>query len=66
VDEVRPVVPCRVPMVGEFEFEVQSRTDLYISTSLVRDGIWEQFETDLVRRLVDPGSLFVDGGANLG
>ncbi len=60
------IVPCGVPDVGEFIVEVQHRFDRWITTALVDEGIWEAFETELVRRLVEPGVLFVDAGANLG
>jgi len=41
-------------------------TDIYISRSLADCGIWEPFETDLVRREIQPGDTVLDIGANIG
>jgi FkbM family methyltransferase len=49
-----------------FEFLVHRRTDLYISGDLLRDKIWEPFETTVLGRLCAPGDVVVDLGANIG
>lgn len=40
--------------------------DRIVSAALRRDGIWEPFETALVRDCLQPGNVFVDVGSNLG
>jgi FkbM family methyltransferase len=40
--------------------------DRHVSESLLETGTWEPFETEVIRRLLAPGALFVDCGANLG
>jgi FkbM family methyltransferase len=40
--------------------------DLLIAPWLLIHGEWEPEETELVKRLIKPGDVFVDAGANLG
>jgi FkbM family methyltransferase len=57
----------RIPGVDRtLHIEVHPDHDLYISEGIAATGAWEPFETELVRRLVRPGQLFVDCGANIG
>jgi FkbM family methyltransferase len=46
--------------------EVYAEGDLYISTQIAETGQWESFETALVQRLLRPGDVFLDIGANIG
>jgi len=48
------------------KLEVHSRGDTHISEQIRKEGIWEAFETELVRRSLKPGHAFLDAGANLG
>lgn len=41
-------------------------TDIYISRSLSEWGVWEPFETDLVRGEIGAGATVLDLGANIG
>jgi FkbM family methyltransferase len=41
-------------------------TDLLIAPWLLMHGEWEPEETELVKKLIKPGDVFVDAGANLG
>ena len=43
-----------------------AETDIHISRSLAACGVWEPFETDLVRREIQPGDTVLDIGANIG
>ena len=45
---------------------MHDETDLHVSRQLRERGIWEPFETELLRRSLAPGSRFLDVGANLG
>jgi FkbM family methyltransferase len=47
-------------------FHLHTSRDRYISEGIAELGIWEALETEVVRRLVRPGEVFVDCGANLG
>ena len=45
---------------------VHAEGDIHISTQLRERGLWEPFETELIRRSLAPGARFLDAGANLG
>jgi FkbM family methyltransferase len=45
---------------------LQRRSDQYISAEIAQGQIWEPLETEVVRRLLQPGALFLDVGANIG
>ena len=45
---------------------VHGQQDKYVSQQIREQGIWEPYETSLVLKLLGPGSVFVDVGANLG
>jgi len=59
-------ITANVPSLGEFSFYVHRRSDIYISGDLVRDRIWEPFETKVFCRLCKQGDFVVDIGANIG
>ena len=60
-------VPLRVPGVDEsLKMNVHARGDIHISTRIREEGIWEPFETELLRRVLKPGDCFLDAGANIG
>ena len=52
--------PCRH---GEMIF---NRNDLYIGRSLQLYGEFSELEVDLLRRLIQPGAVVVEAGANIG
>ncbi len=60
------LIQANVPGMGLFDFAVHTRVDQYISGDLVRDGIWEPFETEIFRRLCRPDDFVLDLGANIG
>ena len=45
---------------------VHGQKDKFVSRQIREQGIWEPYEMSLVLRLLHPGSVFVDVGANLG
>ena len=45
---------------------LHSENDRYISEEIATLGQWESLETEVVRRLLGPGSLLLDCGANIG
>jgi FkbM family methyltransferase len=40
--------------------------DLFVSSLLIRDSVYEEFEVGLLEQLLSPGKVFVDVGAQLG
>jgi FkbM family methyltransferase len=60
-------VALRVPGLSDgFQLHVHASLDIHISRQLSENGIWETFETELLRRSLSPGARFLDVGANLG
>ena len=45
---------------------VHGLQDQHVSRRIREDGIWEPYETSLLLRLLQPGDVFVDVGANIG
>jgi FkbM family methyltransferase len=45
---------------------VHSERDVHISRQIREEGIWEAFETELLRRSLTVGNRFLDAGANIG
>lgn len=41
-------------------------TDKVITQAIIRDGIWEKAETEVIKSLLRPGDTFIDVGANVG
>ena len=50
----------------QLNFALHSANDRYISHDISVLGEWEPLETEVVVRLLNPGAVFVDCGANLG
>ena len=65
-DQKSVLITANVPSLGEFSFYVHRRPDIYISGDLLRDRIWEPFETKVFCRLCKQGDFVVDIGANIG
>lgn len=58
---------ARVPGLDRaLSLVVHEHDDRHVSERIVNEGVWEPFETELVRRLLTPDCLFVDCGANIG
>ena len=55
-----------VPGVGTFQMYTHEKGDKYISRQISEHGVWEPFESRLVARLLKPGDVFLDLGANIG
>jgi FkbM family methyltransferase len=47
-------------------FEVHADNDKHVSERIATEGVWEPFETSVIQRLIRPGDLVADCGANLG
>lgn len=64
------IVPARVPGTDvALTLSVHEHNDKHVSQRIVAEGVWEPFETEIIRRLLasaGPDPLFVDCGANLG
>jgi FkbM family methyltransferase len=48
------------------QLQVHGAQDQVVSERIRRDGIWEPYETELLLRLLQPGDIFIDVGANIG
>lgn len=57
---------ARVPRLGGFTLRVHRRGDDVMAPALLRSGVWEPQETELLLALLRPGMVFVDAGANIG
>lgn len=49
-----------------FTMRLHSAPDAFVSREIARDGIWEAFETRVVREILRHVDYFVDAGANIG
>jgi FkbM family methyltransferase len=47
-------------------FEVHADNDKHVSERIATEGVWEPFETSIIQRLIRPGDLVADCGANIG
>lgn len=43
-----------------------TKQDLFVSTEIRENGIWEEYETEVLLKLLKPGDVFLDIGANIG
>lgn len=50
----------------EFPFWVHDKPDQFISPMIREAHVWEAFETELLRALLQPDDIFLDIGANIG
>lgn len=51
---------------AELSLYVHDERDRHVSERLRREGIWEPYETDLLRRILKPSAIMIDVGANIG
>ncbi len=64
--QARPV-PLRVPGTdAQLAIFVHGERDRHVSRQLREQGLWEPYETRLMMGGLQPGSVFLDVGANLG
>jgi FkbM family methyltransferase len=60
-------VDLRIPgLPRPLQLYVHGAQDRFVSRRIREEGIWEPFETSLVLRLLRPGDVCVDVGANVG
>ena len=60
--------PLRIPNITRklSLYVHDTASDIHISEQIKAAGIWEAFETDVMRQRIKPGDIFVDVGANIG
>jgi FkbM family methyltransferase len=63
-----PLQAVRIELAGlkPFRLVTHNDNDLYISSSIRKWKVWEPFETDVLRTLLQGAHSFVDLGANIG
>ncbi len=60
-------VSLNIPSINRpLELYIHGEEDKYVSRQIREQGIWEPYETALVVKFLQPGSVFVDVGANIG
>jgi FkbM family methyltransferase len=60
-------IALRIPDLSRpLQLYVHGEQDRFVSQRLREVGVWEPFETSLILRLLRPGAVFVDVGANIG
>lgn len=60
-------VKLQIPgLSSALELYVHGEQDQFVSRQIRDTGIWEPYETALLLQLLQPGSIFVDVGANIG
>lgn len=65
-DSIVPSKHIHLEDLPSFEMEVHAANDQYIAADIMQDGVWEPFETDVIRRCLTSASDFYDVGANIG
>ncbi len=62
-----PPVDLHIPeFATPLQLHVHGERDRHVSRRLREQGIWEPYETALLLQILEPGSVFVDVGANIG
>ena len=59
-------VPIDFADLPRFTMQLHTAPDAYVSHEIKRDGVWEPFETRVVREILRHVDSFVDAGANIG
>ncbi|MGI8678596.1 MAG: FkbM family methyltransferase [Jatrophihabitans sp.] len=62
---VLPDKPIEVGTIDGFRIFVDAR-DHAVARALISDGTWQRAEADVIRRVLAPGDVAVDVGANVG
>lgn len=61
-----PVKRISLEGLPPFEIEVHAANDQYVAADILEQGVWEPFETEIIRRCLTSRSDFYDVGANIG
>jgi len=61
-----PLAKINVPNIEQFNMGIHAKKDIFISEHLRINGIWEPFETLVTTKLIKPGDIVYDIGANIG
>lgn len=61
-----PLARINVPRLEPFEMGIHAKSDIFVSEHLRINGIWEPFETLVTTKLIKPGDIVYDIGANIG
>jgi FkbM family methyltransferase len=65
-DRLLSLGPNRVLVAAREGWLIANPNDFYIGAALIRYGEYHREETDLMAQLLGPGSVVVEGGANIG
>lgn len=60
-------ISLNIPALSQpLSLRVHGEQDRFVSRQIRETGIWEPYETELLLGILQPGSVFVDVGANVG
>jgi FkbM family methyltransferase len=65
-DRLLTLGPNRVLVAGRDGWLIANPNDFYIGAAIIRYGEYHREESDLMAQLLGPGSVVVEGGANIG
>jgi FkbM family methyltransferase len=66
LNTAKPIALDIVGLQHNLQLYVHGEQDQFVSRRIREHGVWEPYETSLVLRLLQPGDVFVDVGANIG
>ena len=66
MNTAKPIALDIVGLQHSLQLYVHGEQDQFVSRRIREHGVWEPYETSLVLRLLQPGDVFVDVGANIG
>ena len=66
IKKMKGPYPLNLQFQQSLAMFVHQETDIHISEQIIENGIWESYETSILKSLLFPGATFIDVGANIG